>query len=131
MSFQAELSIGGGSAVRLLHCSYALNRDVDATGRPSSANRGGTISFEIESVEDSKLWAWMVDQFSTKDGTVTFKKRDSNTKMKELKWEKGYIVQFSEAFDATGENPMTIHFVVSAQKITSEGATHENPWPKS
>lgn len=130
MAFEAELSLGGDK-YRLLHCSYALTREVDATGRPSSSNRGGTVSFEVESTESSKLWGWMVDQFSTKDGSVIFKKRDSNSKMKELKWEKGYIVQFSESFDANGENPMTIHFVVSAQKITCGDATHENPWPKS
>jgi len=131
MSFKAELSIGGGTAIRLLHCSYALTRDVDATGRPSSGNRGGSISFEIESTDDTSLWAWMADQFQTKDGTVTFYKRDANQKMKELKWEKGYLVQFSESFDAIGENPMTIHFVVSAQKISSGSASHTNPWPKS
>lgn len=129
MSFKAELSVGGGKAVRLLHCSYSLTREVDATGRPSSANRGGTISFEIESTEDSKLWGWMIDQFKQQDGTVTFFKRDSNQKMKEVKWEKGYIVQYSESFDSVGDNPMTIHFVVSAMKITSGDATHENPWP--
>ncbi len=129
MSFNATVSIDGGAEVRVLHASYALNRDVDSTGRPSSLIRGGTVQIEIESTEDSSLFAWMIDQYSTKNGKITFNKRDSKTKMKELTWENGYIVTFSESIDSVGENPMTIHFVVSAQKITVGDATHENPWP--
>lgn len=129
MSFNATVSIDGGAEVRVLHASYALNRDVDSTGRPSSMIRGGTVQIEIESTEDVSLFAWMVDQYSTKNGKITFFKRDSKTKMKELSWENGYIVTFSESIDSIGENPMTIHFVVSAQKITIGDATHENPWP--
>ena len=130
MSFNAKLSIDGGADLRLLHCSYSLNRDMDPIGRPSSMVRGGTIQFEIESTNDTSLNEWMVDQFTTKKGTVTFLKRDSNTKMKEVKFENAYIVQFSESFDHVGENPMTIHFTVSAEKITVGNATHTNPWPK-
>lgn len=129
MSFNAHVSIDGGPEVRVLHCSYALNRDVDSTGRPSSMIRGGTIQIQVESTEDTSLFAWMVDQYTTKNGKVTFLKRDSKTKMKELSWENGYIVQFSESIDSVGENPMTIHFVISAQKIIVGDATHENPWP--
>jgi hypothetical protein len=130
MSFTANLTIAG-KEVRVLHCSYTLNREVDATGRPSSMVHGGKISLEVESTDDNSLFEWMVDQFKTNDGTVTFKKRDQDSKMKELKWEKGYIVQYTEALDAIGDNPMTIHFVVSAEKLTVGGASHKNPWPKS
>lgn len=130
MSFKANLNIAG-KEVRVLHCSYTLHREVDQTGRPSSTVYGGKISIEIESTDDNSLFEWMVDQFATKDGTVTFLKRDQDSKMKELKWEKGYIVQYTESIDAIGENPMSIHFVVSAEKITMGGASHKNPWPKA
>ena len=129
MSFNANVSIDGGPEVRVLHCSYALTRDVDSTGRPSSMIRGGTINLEVESTEDNSLFSWMIDQYATKNGKITFMKRDSKTKMKEVSWENGYIVQYSESLDAIGENPMTIHFVISAQKIQVQDATHENPWP--
>jgi hypothetical protein len=129
MSFNAMLSIDGGAEVRVLHSSYALNRDVDSTGRPSSLVRGGVVNIEIESTDDNSLFAWMVDQYTTKNGKITFYKRDSKTKMKELSWENGYLVSMTEALDAMGENPMTIHFTISAQKITVGDATHENPWP--
>jgi hypothetical protein len=86
---------------------------------------------EVESTDDTSLIEWMVDQYKTNDGTITFKKGDQDSKMKELKWEKGYIVQYTESLDHRGETPMTISFVVSAQKITVGSASHSNPWPKS
>ena len=130
MSFTAQVKIAG-KEFRVLHCSYSLYREVDATGRPSSMVHGGKINLEIESTDDNSQFEWMVDQFKTNDGSVTFLKRDQDSKMKELKWEKGYIVEYTEALDATGENPMTIRFVVSAEKITVGSASHKNPWPKS
>ncbi len=130
MSFKANLSIEGGSEIRLLHCSYALTRDVDATGRPSSAVKGGIVKFVIESTNDTSLNEWMVDQFTHKNGHVVFMKRDSNTKMKELKFENAYIVELNEIFDSVGENPCKIHFTITAEKIKVGSATHTNPWPK-
>ncbi|MES2590325.1 MAG: type VI secretion system tube protein TssD [Bacteroidota bacterium] len=130
MSFKANLSIEGGSEIRLTHCSYSLHRDVDATGRPSSAVKGGTVQFEIESTHDTSLNEWMIDQFTHKNGNVIFLKRDSNTKMKELKFENAYIVHISETFDSIGENPCKINFTITAEKITVGNATHTNPWPK-
>ena len=128
MSFQATLNLDG-QELRVLHCSYTLNRDVDSTGRPSSLVRGGQIQFEVESTDDNSLFAWIAGQYDTKDGAVTFYKRDSKTKMKELKWKTGYIVQFTESLDAIGDNPMTIHFTVTAQEISVNDASHQNPWP--
>lgn len=130
MSFEAKVSIAGKDA-RVLHCSYSLNRDVDATGRPSSKVYGGKITLEIEGTDDHSIFEWMVDQYQTKDGTITFNKRDSNSKMKEIKWEKGYCVAFSESYDSTGANPLTMTFTISAEKISVDGASHTNPWPKS
>ncbi len=131
MSFKAHLSIDGGEEVRLLHCSYSLQRDYDSTGRPSSMVHGGTVNFTIESTDDNSLFEWMVDQFTHKKGKVVFFKRDSNTKMKELSFEDGYIVKYAESIDSIGDNPMTISFTVSAKKLSVSGATHENPWPKA
>lgn len=129
MSFKATLSIDGGTAINLLHCSYALRRDTDPTGRPSSGLYGGTVQFELESTDDTSIVEWMSDPYKMKGGTVTFNKRDEDAKMKELKFEDAYVIQYAESFDSTGENPMTISFVVSSKKLTVGNATHENEWP--
>jgi hypothetical protein len=130
-AFDALLSVDGGvSDVKVIHCSYALNRDVDASGKPSGAVRGGLINIQIESTKDVSLNEWMVEQFTAKNGKVTFKNIDANTSMKELTWENGYVVQLNESFDIVGENSMTISFTVSAEKIKIGSASHDNRWPK-
>jgi hypothetical protein len=129
MAFKATVSIDGAKETTLLHCSYSLRRDVDATGRPSGRLYGGTIQMELESTDDTSLLEWMVDPYSRKGGTIKFYKDNENAKMKELKFEDGYIIQYSEAMDSIGSNPMTINFTVSAKKIGVENAEHENEWP--
>jgi len=128
MSFKATFSVDGKN-YRVFHCSYSLQQDVDKTGRPSSEVRGGTIQLEVESTGDSALAAWMMDAFKHKDGKVTFYKRDSEQKMKELTFKDGYIVSYSETFTNMGENPMSEHFVISAKEIKVGDAEHKNEWP--
>ena len=130
MSFNAKLSIEGKGDIRLLHCSYVLKRETDATGRPSSETSGGVVNFTIESTHDISLNEWIVDQFKTKKGSVIFLKRDSNTKMKELKFENAYIVALSESFDSIGDNPMTTHFSITAEILSFGAITYKNEWPK-
>ena len=127
MSFRADLKMNG-KEYRLLHCSYALSRSIDPTGRPSSVVQGGTISFELESTEDTSVWDLMIAQFKSVDGSVVFKKRDEDAKMKELKFEKAYVVQMAENFDAAGGNPMKLSFTISAQNIALGSGTLENKW---
>lgn len=128
MAFRADLEIDGKQH-RLLHCSYALQRDVDPTGRPASEVKGGTIHFEIESTEDTSLWDLMIAQFKSVDGSIIFKKRDEDSKMKELRFETAYVVDLSENFDSVGGNPMTLSFTLSCHKLTLGSETHENEWP--
>ena len=128
MAFRADLEMNG-KTYRLLHCSYALNRDVDPTGRPASEVKGGTITFEIESTEDTSIWDLMIAQFKSTDGSIVFKKRDEDAKMKELKFETAYVVALSENFDSTGGNPMSLSFTLSAHKLSLGDSKLENEWP--
>jgi hypothetical protein len=131
MSFKAKLKIGGKD-FDVLHCSYSFRRDVDAKGRPSSAIYGGTIQLEVESTDDTSVLESMINNvYKSQKGTITFQKREEDAKMKELSFEDGYIVQYSEALDAVGSNPMTINFVISARKVKIGSAEHENEWPDS
>jgi hypothetical protein len=131
MAFKATLSVDGGDEIRLLHVSYALNRSVDATGRPSSEVRGGTITLEIESTDDTSILEWMMGSWTQKSGVIKFFKKAEEAKMKELKFENAYCIQYAESIDAVGDNPMTINFTISAEKISVGGASFKNPWPKN
>lgn len=91
--------------------------------------KGGTVSFEIESTEDTSIWDLMIAQYKSVDGTVTFKKRDEDAKMKELKFTTAYVVALAENFDSTGGNPMSLSFTVSAKELALGSETLENEWP--
>jgi hypothetical protein len=131
MAFRAELSLGGKKH-DVLNLNFALSRDTDPKGRPSSNVYGGRITFEIESTEDTSIIESMVNsQFKPFEGNVVFKKTDEDAKMKELSFKNAYIVHYSEGIDSTGENPMTIKFTISAENIKLGNAEHDNRWPRS
>ena len=129
MSFKSTLSIDGGKELKLLHCSYTLQRDVDQFGRPSSDVYGGQITCEIEATSDESLFEWVTTSHKLKNGSIKFFKRDEDAKMKELKWTDGYCIHFNESFDTTGTNPMTVSFTVSARMIEVGSAAFEVEWP--
>ena len=129
MAFRAKLQFEGKD-YDVLDCNYSFRRDVDAKGRPSSNVYGGNVYVTVESTEDTKIIAQMVNQFKPNSGTVTFNKGDEEAKLKELKWENGYIIKYNEELDVVGREPMQISFVVSAEKITVEGAEVDHKWPK-
>jgi hypothetical protein len=131
MSFKAKLKLGG-KEFDVLHCSYTFRRDVDAKGRPSSGVYGGTVQVEIESTDDTSVLESMLNNHhKSQKGTVTFQKREEDSKMKELSFEDAYIIQYSEALDSVGSNPMTINFVLSARSLKIGNAQHQNEWPKA
>jgi len=127
MSFKAKLSVGGQD-VNILECSYDLKQEVDATGRPSSVTRGGQIDLVLESSGDTFFFEWMCNNFERKDGTVTFFKRDTDAKLKELKFTEGYLVSYEEKFDSVTNEPMEEKITISARKIQCGNGTLDNEW---
>lgn len=131
MAFKTRLTLGS-KEFDVLQCSFSLNRDVDAKGRPSSGVYGGTIHIEIESTEDTSVIESMVNnQYKPQAGTITFKKGEEDAKMKELSFEDGYIIQYNEGIAVNDNTPMTLSFVVSARKLKLGNAEHTNDWPKA
>ncbi len=127
MSFKAKLKVGG-KEVNVLQVSYDLNQEVDATGRPSAITRGGRIKLQVESTGDSFFFEWMVNNFERKDGVVTFLKRDTDAKLKELEFKEGYLVKYEENFESINSIPMTETFTISARSITVGAGEHVNEW---
>lgn len=131
MAFKAELEFSG-KKYDVLQGAYSLNRDVDAKGRPSSGVYGGTIDIEIESTEDTSIIEAMVNnQYKPIAGTLLIKKSEEDAKMKEVQFEDGYIVKYSEGINITGKNPMTLKFQISSRRLKLGTADHTNDWPKA
>jgi hypothetical protein len=127
MSFKAKLVVAG-KEYNVLNINYGLFQETDATGRPSTVTRGGKIEVMIEGTGNTELFEWMTNSFERKDGSVKFFKRDSEATLKELKFTEGYLVKHKENFDATGRNPLTETFTISARKIEMGTGVYENEW---
>lgn len=127
MSFKTKLKVAG-KEYNVLKVSYSLFQETDATGRPSSVTRGGKIDVVIESTGETDFFEWMTNSFERKDGSVVFIKRDSDATLKELKFTEAYLVNHREHFDASGENPLTESFTISARKIEMGTGTYQNEW---
>ena len=129
MSFRANLSFEG-KEFDVIQCEYSIEREVDSKGRPSSNLYGGKITMLVESTDDITLIDKMASQFKPNTGTITFKKDDEDAKMKELKWENGYIIDLEEGLEIVGDIPMGIRFTVSAQTLTIGDAEFKQNWPE-
>lgn len=128
MSFTSKFKTSSGKERNILSVEYAMLQETDPTGRPSSVTRGGKIHLTVEGTGETDLFEWMTNSFERKDGSVVFKKRDSDATLKELKFKEAYIVKYTENFDSTGENPLTESFVLSAKEIELGNAMHINEW---
>lgn len=129
MAFKASLNMGG-KQYDVLNCNFSLNRDVDPKGRPASGVYGGTIDVQVESTEDTSVVESMVNnQYKPMSGSVLFKKSEEDSKMKELQFTDGYIIKYAEGMNATGADPMTYTFTISARQLKLGSAEHTNDWP--
>jgi hypothetical protein len=127
MSFKSKLKVGG-KELNILNASYDLHQEIDASGRPSSVTRGGTINLTVESTGDSFFFEWMTNNFERKDGSIQYVKRDTDAKLKEMNFKEGYLVKYKEEFDATDSNPLVETFTISAKEISCGGGEHINEW---
>jgi hypothetical protein len=127
MSFKAKLEVSG-KKYNILNVNYSLAQETDPTGRPSSQTRGGRIEITVESTGETDIFEWMTNSFERKDGKVIFIKRDSDATLKELTFSDGYVVKYRENFDASGTNPLTETFTISAKAIQMGTGEHVNEW---
>lgn len=127
MSFKSKLKVGG-KELTILKAHYDLFQEVDATGRPSSVTRGGKITLTVESTGDSFFYEWMTNNFDRKDGSIMYVKRDTDAKLKEVIFTEAYMVSYNENFDASGENPLTETFTISARQMKIGEGEIVNEW---
>ncbi len=127
MSFKSKLKVGG-KELTILKAKYDLFQEIDATGRPSSVTRGGTITLTVESTGDSFFYEWMTNNFDRKDGSIMYVKRDTDAKLKEVIFTEAYMVNYNESFDASGDNPLTETFTISAREMKIGEGSIVNEW---
>ena len=128
MAFNTKLDIDQLSDVRVIDFSYSLSRDIDPTGRPSGLVRGGTINITVETTSKHELFDWMITN-KTVDGSLKIEDDlNPGSDLKVIKFEKAFIIDYSESFHWQGTENMMQSFTISAKKIDIDGSVHENLW---
>jgi hypothetical protein len=130
MAYEMKFKFAGKD-YNVLNSSYAFSRSVDAKGRPSSGVYGGEVHLTIETHDDTKILEIMLNKQSTpQTGEVTFSKGTNQGVLKTLKFEDGFVTQYSESSSAMGSENMVINITISARVISvGDSAKHENSWP--
>ena len=126
-SFKATFKLDGNE-FDVISCVYSFGQSTDEKGRPASDVQGGNISLQISVDDDSSIMGWMIDPYSKKSGSIVFNKTDQDSTLKEVKFEDGYCVGYSESFNANSASAMTVTLNISARKISVGDATHEKKW---
>jgi len=116
--------------MNVLHCGFRFTQVTDATGKPTAIPQGGTINLIVESSGGTELFDWMISPTQTKNGTITFFRRDTNSKLKTLEFSEGHCVDYYETFDHVGDHPMQIKLTVSAREIKLNDSEFKNNWPQ-
>lgn len=130
MAFAAKLSISGTDwTVLSLH--YSLTQETDAIGQPSSIARGGKITITVEATDSTTFIDWMTNSFERKDGSIIFKKRDSDATLKELKFKDAFLVNYTEAFDHDSNQPLLETVTLSAKELDFGNTKFTNNWTKN
>ena len=126
-SFLAKLEMDG-EVHNVLQCKYSFNQSVDSTGKPQATIRGGQVILTIESSGKPTFIDWMLSSEKTKDATIIFYRRDAMSKLQEVKFEKGYCIDFTEEFDAINDEPMKITMLIVAKKLSISNVSYDNSW---
>jgi len=128
MSFLAKLEIDG-EVMNVLEFQCTINQDTDKSGKPSADPVGGKIRVVVESTKSTMLFDWMVSNTQTKNGKLTFYRRDAISKMRDLQFKEGYCIHYDELFIAYNTMSMRIEVVISAKEINMNGSQFARNWP--
>lgn len=75
------------------------------------------------------LFDWMTSNTQTKNGKLTFYRRDAISKMRDLEFKEGYCIHYDELFIAYNTMSMRIEVVISAKEINMNGSQFTRNWP--
>lgn len=127
MSFLSQLIVDDNT-MNVLNCSFEFDQGADQTGKPSQKPRGGQVTLLIESTNQTDFLEWMISPNMTKNGEITFYKRDNMSSLKTLTFTDAYCLNYREDFDAISNEPLKTRIKLSAREITIKDTTFVNNW---
>lgn len=127
MSFLSKLHIDG-EEYNVLEFNISFKQDIDTASKPTGNPKGGIINMTLEATNNSLFLSWMLSGDLTKDGKISFYRRDAMSKMKELKFVKAFCINYHEQFTSTTEIPMKITMELVTKELTFGDAKFFNNW---
>jgi hypothetical protein len=127
MSFLSKLHIDG-EEYNVLEFNIGFKQEIDTTSKPTGGAKGGIVKMIIEANQSTGFLSWMLNSDLTKDGKITFYRRDAMSKMKELTFAKAFCISYDEQFTSTTEVPMKITMEFVAKELTFGDAKFSNNW---
>jgi hypothetical protein len=132
MARRPTLEIDGVVYKNVYEVSYEIYTAKDETGRPSDRAHAGTVKIKRESDNNADIARWAMDSSKPnwKAGKVTFKD-PSDTMMKELVWENGFITRYTENLPHIKKAPddqVYEEFEISCQTLKIADAEIDNRW---
>ena len=101
----------------LLSFSHAMDRTLDKRGAPAEQPKPGLISIEIEVGDNNDLAAWAFMGYQTEEGEIVIFKRDSEAKLRSLKFKDAYICSYLETFSGSDSRPSIFAITISPKEI--------------
>jgi hypothetical protein len=130
MSFLAKLELDS-EIFNVLEFDVTFAQSTDTNGKPANKAKGGEIRLVIETTQTDAFSDWMVSQTQTKDGKITFYRRDAMSTMKNVVFKKGYCISFHESFRSEGVTPMTTQILITSNEVKIGNTTFESNWKNS
>jgi type VI secretion system TssD-like protein len=133
MARRPILEVDGVAYKNVYQISYELYTSKDETGRPTDRAHAGLIKVTRESDENSDISRWAMDssQPNWKAGKIIFKDPKSESTMKELTWEEGFITKYVETIPHVKMNPddqVFEYFEISCHRLAIGDAQIDNRW---
>jgi hypothetical protein len=127
MSFLAKLMIDGDEH-NILDFDIKFKQEIDTTSKPIGNAKGGIIKITIVANQSTAFLSWMLSGDMTKDGKITFYRRDAMSKMKELTFEKAFCIGYEEQFNSTTDISMKIIMEIVTREMAFGEAKFINNW---
>ena len=128
MSFLSKLQLDSNE-YNVLSVDYEISQPIGRRNMPTDAPHLGLINITVESSNKSELLGWAIAPRTTKNGSITFFRRDAQSSMKTLKFFDTFCISYKEKFEADGAVPMQVVMTLAPRRIECQGVTLEEFWP--
>lgn len=128
----AKLKVDGYDDREVISVNYQFNQQIDVEGQPTGTTRGGILTIKVKSTDsgNTDLLDWVCDSYLSKDGTITWPRRDGST-MKTLAFKDAFCVGYEENFDSTNSQLQNEVITITCRQLTVTGkgsVQYDNHW---